>query len=319
MRETGGPAIQIPLPGAGSEGMVVGVDGGGTGSRALIVDLAGTALAQADGPPALVLPSDPGVAVEAIAVTIRKAAEIVGARLPLKALWAGLAGAGRAGEREAVEIALRSRGLARAVKVGMDVEGAHQDAFGGGPGILLVVGTGSMAWGRDAEGREIRVGGWGGALGDEGSGYWFGLQGLRAVARAADGRTPGGTLSEGILGALHLSEPHALIPWTASAPKGEVAALAPLVIGAALAGDPGGMEILEEGLEHLLVHLEVVRSKWPKEDSPIPVALVGGLVDGEPRFKRRLETLVKGVGGRLAEHAVVPVRGAAQLALAIEP
>ena len=95
--------------------------------------------------------------------------------------------------------------------------------------------------------------------------------------------------------------------------------MGPLVIGAALAGDPGGMEILEEGLEHLLVHLEVVRSKWPMEDGPIPVALVGGLVDGEPRFKRRLETLVEGIGGRLAEHAVVPVRGAAQLALAIDP
>lgn len=319
MRETGGPAIQIPLPGAGSEGMVVGVDGGGTGSRALIVDLAGTALAQADGPPALVLPADPGVAVEAIAGTVRKAAEQVGAGLPLKALWAGLAGAGRTGEKEAVEIALRSRGLAGAVRVGMDVEGAHQDAFAGGPGILLVVGTGSMAWGRDADGREIRVGGWGGALGDEGSGYWFGLQGLRAVARAADGRIPSGTLSQEILEALRLPDPHALIPWTASATKGEVAALAPLVIGAALAGDPGGMEILEDGLQHLLVHLEVVRSKWPEGDESIPVALVGGLVDGEPRFKRRLETLVTGIGGRLAVHAVVPVRGAAQLALAIEP
>jgi glucosamine kinase len=299
--------------------MVVGVDGGGTGSRALIVDLTGTALAQAEGPPALVLPSDPEVAVKAIAGTIRKAADQVGAGLPLKALWAGLAGAGRAGEKEAVEIALRSRGLARAVKVGMDVEGAHQDAFGGGPGILMVVGTGSMAWGRDSAGREIRVGGWGGALGDEGSGYWFGLQGLRAVARAADGRIPGGILSEKILEALHLSEPHALIPWTASATKAEVAALAPLVIGAALAGDPGATEILKEGLEQLLLHLEVVRSKWPKGDEPIPVALVGGLVDGEPQFRRRLETLVKGVGGRMTDHDVVPVRGAAQLALALGP
>jgi len=317
MRQTGGPAFETHRTGTGSDELIVGVDGGGTGSRALIMDLAGTELARAEGPPALILPSDPGAAAEAIGTTVARAAEGIGAPVPFKALWAGLAGAGRVGEREAVEIALRSMGLAQEVRVGMDVEGAHRDAFGTGSGVLLVVGTGSMAWGRDPEGREVRVGGWGGILGDEGSGYWLGLRGLQAVARAADGRGPSTILSKILLRTLRLTDPQALIPWMASASKGEVAALAPLVLDAAEGGDPAGAEVLKEGLDALLRHLEVVRSRWPTEEEPIPMALVGGLVGGGGALKGRLETLMVGVGGQLVSHPVSPVRGAGELALAM--
>jgi len=205
--------------------------------------------------------------------------------------------------------------LARVVRVGMDVEGAHRDAFGGGPGVLLVVGTGSMAWGRDPSGREIRVGGWGGMLGDEGSGYWFGLGGLRAVARAADGRGPRTGLTETLLEALGLHDPPSLIPWASTATKGEIAALAPRVLEAAFSGDPAGAELLKEGLEALLRHLDVARTAWPGEEGGVPMALVGGLAEEVPPLRDRLETLVRGVGGRLVPPPVVPVRGAAHLAL----
>jgi len=283
----------------------------------LILDLEEQEVGRAEGPPALVVPSDPRGAAEAIETTVARAAGESGISLPAGALWAGLAGAGRPGEREAVEIALRSMGLARRVKVGMDVEGAHRDAFGYGPGVLLVVGTGSMAWGQDPEGREVRVGGWGTLLGDEGSGYWFGLQALKAVVRAADGRGPITTLTDTILKGLHLRSPHALIPWTASATKGEIASLSPLLLEAGVAGDPAAAEILEEGLEALLGHLQVVRSRWPHAGGAIPMALVGGVVDASAPFRRRLEALVEGVGGRLTPHAVIPVRGAAQMAMAL--
>ena len=315
MRETGGPAFLPHEPGPGSPGLVVGVDGGGTGSRALILDREGTPVARAEGPPALVQPTDPGSAAQAIAITVSRAAEEAGCSLPVDSLWAGLAGAGREGEREAVEIALRSLGLARIVKVGTDVEGAHRDAFGLGPGVLVVVGTGSMAWGRDPRGKEIRVGGWGALLGDEGSGYWLGLEGLRAVARAWDGRGPSTLLTEKVLATLNLLDPPALIPWSATASKGEIAALAPLVLEAAEVGDPGGAEALKGGLEALLRHLEVVRSLWPSTHQPMPLALVGGLVEGDGPLRARLETLVEGIGGTLVSHPVLPVRGAGLMAL----
>ena len=78
MRETGGPALPPHDPGPGSPGLVVGVDGGGTGSRALIMDWEGTPVAKAEGPPALIHPTDPGSAAQAIATTVSRAAEEVG-------------------------------------------------------------------------------------------------------------------------------------------------------------------------------------------------------------------------------------------------
>ncbi len=294
---------------------VVGVDGGGSGCRALILTREGEERGQAQGPPALVDPSDPGRAAAAIDATVRAAASDAEIPLPAGALWAGLAGAGRRGEREAVEIALRSLHLARTVRVGMDVEGAHRDAFAGGPGVLLVLGTGSMVWGRDPEGREVRVGGWGSLLGDEGSGYWLGLGGLRAVARASDGRGPRTILTDALLGLLGLPGPPALIPWSATASKAEVAALAPHVLEAAFSGDPAGAELLKAAVEALRRHLEVVRTNWPRQEEAIPMALAGGLAEGVPPLRERLEMLVKAVGGALAPSPVVPVRGAAHLAL----
>lgn len=296
---------------------VVGVDGGGTGSRAMVLALDGREVATAQGPPALVAPTDPGSAAIAIAETVRAAAESAGIPLPVRALWAGLAGAGRSGAREAVEIALRSMKLAAAVRVGMDVEGAHADAFGEGPGVLVVLGTGSMVWGRDPEGRELRVGGWGGLLGDEGSGYWFGIQGLRAVARASDGRSGATVLTSTLLSALRLASPQELIPWTAAASKGEVAALAPLVLEAAEGGDAPADAIVRKGCEELRAHLEVVRKSWEPWPHPIPMALVGGLVEEATPFREQVSTLVREIRGVLPLRPVLPVRGAARRALSL--
>ena len=118
-----------------SPAFFIGVDGGGTGCRALVTDGAGVEMGMAEGPAALVRAADPAAAAEAIAPTVLQAMDVAGGRLPAAALWAGLAGAGQAGARAAVEIALRSMNLAREVRVGRDVEGAHRDAFGTGPGV----------------------------------------------------------------------------------------------------------------------------------------------------------------------------------------
>jgi glucosamine kinase len=296
---------------------VVGVDGGGTGSRAMVMELDGKEIGVAHGPPALIDPSNPGGAAEAIGQTVGRAVAEADLVLPACGLWAGLAGAGRPGVREAVEIALRSMGLAREVGVGMDVEGAHQDAFGEEAGVLLVVGTGTMAWGRDPEGREVRVGGWGGLLGDEGGGYWLGLQGLRAVARAADGRGGETLLSGTLLDVLHLHHTPELITWSADAGKGEVAALAPHVLDAAARGDPIATRVVEEGLNELRLHLHQVKSLWAPWGPSIPMALVGGLVQDGGGLKAPLEALMREVGGELCPHPILPVRGAAHLALSL--
>jgi glucosamine kinase len=296
---------------------VVGVDGGGTGCRALLLTMEEGEVGEAQGPPALIDPSNPGLAAEAIGETVRRAADAASRLLPARALWAGLAGAGRAGEREAVEIALRSMGLAEVVKIGMDVEGAHRDAFQGGPGVLLVVGTGSMAWGRDPEGRTFRVGGWGGVLGDEGSGYWLGLQALRAVAQGVDGRGGKTVLARLILEALPVQTPEGLIPWAAEAGKGQIAALAPLVLKAEGEGDPPAAGIVRRALEELRLHLVQCRERWLASNESFPVALVGGLTREGEGLRPRLEVMVEEVGGSLCDHPVIPVRGAALMAMAL--
>lgn len=302
-----------PVP-SGSEAFVVGVDGGGTGSRALLTDLDGVELASAQGPPALVDPENPQRAAEAVSRAVRAAAEAAGAALPARALWAGLAGAGRQGAREGVEIALRSLRLAHTVRVGMDVEGAHWDAFQDGPGALLVLGTGSMVWGRDPEGREVRVGGWGSLLGDEGGGYWVGLQALRAVARSADGRGPATLLTSLVLEEIRLPDSPALISWAAAAEKGRIAALAPLVFRAAGEGDGPAEAIVDEALAEVRRHLEVIRRAWEPWGPPVPLALVGGLVEEGGALRERVSSLLREMGGVLSSGPVSPTRGAAGLA-----
>lgn len=294
---------------------VVGVDGGGTGSRVLLMDLRGRSLYLAEGPPGLVDPSDPEGAAGAMAATVRDAVRSAGLGLPARALWAGLAGAGRVEARRAVQEALEPLGLALRVGVGMDVQGAHRDAFGSGPGFVLVVGTGSMGWGRDPEGREVRVGGWGSFLGEEGAGYWMGMEALRAVARAADGREPPTLLVPTLLEALRLPDPHSLIRWVSEASKAEVGALAPLVLAAASTGDAAARGILDRGLEALGRYLDVLARAWAPWGGSFPVALAGGMAGEGGPLRDALTRMVGERGGSLYPEPVNPARGAARLAL----
>src|SRR5438046_6075315 len=72
------------------------------------------------------------------------------------------------------------------IEVVGDVEIAFEDAFGDGPGVLVIAGTGSIAYGRNSEGAIARAGGWGHAISDEGSGYWIGVESVRAALQTRD-------------------------------------------------------------------------------------------------------------------------------------
>src|SRR5690606_5741852 len=148
-------------------------------------------------------------------------------------LVVGAAGVGRSAEREELRAALRTHELAGRLVVTTDVELAMAAAFGTGPGLLLVAGTGSIALRRDASGTLRRAGGHGWQMGDEGSGYWIGRQALQALSRASDGRGPATDLRERFTTALRLSSVDDLVRWSVAAAPGEVAALASLVQEAA--------------------------------------------------------------------------------------
>ena len=148
---------------------------------------AGTELARVSGAAGLVDPRHPEHSAEVIAQLVRMASAQAGLSAPPAALCAGLAGVGNEAERVAVEQALA--GTARVVRVvSSDGEIALHGAFGGGPGVLLIAGTGSVAYGRGPDGRMDRCGGWGMFVGDEGSGYALGRAALAAALRSVDGR-----------------------------------------------------------------------------------------------------------------------------------
>ncbi len=299
----------------GASGLVAGVDGGGSRTRLLVADLRGRERTHVEGGPTLVDPRNPAGAAERLEELLRKAAAEGGFSLPLEALWAGLAGAGRPAVAEAVQAELRARGLAVRVRVGTDVEAAHRDAFDGQAGIVLVAGTGSVVFGVGPGGRKVRVGGWGGLLGDEGSGYALGLGGLRAVLRAGDGLVPPTALTPLLLEATGVEEAVELVEWAATAGKEGIAALAPLVVRAAEAGDGVARRIVREGLLHLRVGLlRVVELLAPWAGAP-RVALTGGVAGPGGSLHEAVAAVVRAAGCAPLEAEVRGERGAVRLAL----
>ena len=298
---------------------VAGVDGGGTRTRVLLLARDGATAGRAEGPAALVRPDRPAAAARVVADTVRRAAEAAGVALPLRALWAGLAGAGRRPVRRALEAALRDERVARGVRVGTDVEAAFHDAFGGGPGIVVVAGTGSVVLGAAEDGRRLQVGGWGGVMGDEGSGYHIGVSALRAIAAATDRRTPPTALTAAVLDLLGLDRPRQLSAWAESATKADIAALAPLAIHTARSGDAAAQAIVRRALDALGDQLSAaIRELFPAASGDPPaVALAGGLISPDGPLRADAERLVASAAGHLLSRAVTPERGAARLALTL--
>lgn len=293
---------------------VVGIDGGGSLTRALLLSPEGREVARIEGASTLVDPIHP----EGCVATLRHLVVELGAHVsgPIGAVWAGLAGAGRDPVRRMVQRSLHDAlgGAVARVGVGTDAEAAFYDAFGDEPGILLVAGTGSNALARATPGGEIRqVGGWGQQLGDEGSGYWIAMKALRALVRAHDGRGPRTRLSELLIQA-GVDRPESLISWVAGARKGEVASLTPEVVRFANGGDPVARSIIEEAVSALAGH---VRSVLEEEPGRLPVALVGGLIDPGRPLRARMSEELSEMNLRVQDGAVLAERGAAQLALTL--
>ncbi|WP_411036518.1 N-acetylglucosamine kinase [Shinella sp. BYT-45] len=140
-----------------------------------------------------------------------------------------------------------------------DVDAAHLGAFAGKEGILILSGTGSMAWARNAAGRPARSGGWGDVIGDEGSSYWIGRLALNLVSQSLDGRAPKTALADIVFEHLNLdlSDPmNGLGGWVKSLakPRSSIAALSALVDRAARAGDAAARDLLERAADALARH-----------------------------------------------------------------
>jgi N-acetylglucosamine kinase-like BadF-type ATPase len=297
--------------------LVIGVDGGATTTRMVVADRRGGVLARSRGGSGLLGSGKDEVVADTIA---RMAGELVaglGSALPVEAACAGLAGAGSEQARELLALRLRDWGVARRARVLTDAEVAFMDAFGEGPGILLIAGTGSVALARGEQGGELkRVGGWGALLGDEGSGYRVGLEGLQAGIRAAEGRGPATSLTEALFAETGTGSFGELLTWSRSTGKSGIASLAPAVARAADSGDPVAREVVERAVAALVDHARTL-VKDLRPGTPPPVALVGGLIEEGGSLRGPLLKAMELAGLHPLRRPVDPARGAVRVALAI--
>ena len=299
--------------------IVVGVDAGGTRTRILVADERGQQLGSAEASGSAVRPGEADRSADIIASGTREAlASCEMTHVVPKVLCVGVAGVGREPERQALWQALVSREIAEEVVVHADAAIALDDAFGDGAGVLLIAGTGSVAFGRGPTGASSRCGGWGPVCGDEGSGAWIGRRALSIVTASSDGREPQTSLIGAILTAAQVDDVDGLVAWAATATPADLASLAPVVISAADGGDYRANALLGIATEELVVHVRTLaRRLFGDERASVPVAFAGGLLSlGVPLRKRvehRLKTAVP--GAQLRSEEVVPVRGAVRGAL----
>ncbi len=301
--------------------IVVGVDGGGSKTQVIVASGKGKELASLTGDASAVRPGEALHSAEVIGALVRDALAAAEVADRPALLVAGVAGTGRDKERKALLRALRGEGLADEVEVVADAEIALTDAFGrDGAGILLVAGTGSVAYGRGPAGEFRRCGGWGPACGDEGSGAWIGRRALSVVTSSADEREPETRLMGALMTALELESIEDIIPWAAKAEPKDLAALATHVMTLAADRDLRANSICTLAGEELVLHIRTLaRQLFVDERAAVPVALAGGLLSRGSFLRRlvehRLRTAVP--GAQLRTEEVVPARGAVKLAVAM--
>jgi glucosamine kinase len=299
--------------------IVIGIDGGGSKTHAIVADEQGRTIAETKGPGSAVRPGQAEHSANVIADVVRDAlASCEMTHVTPRVLCVGVAGAGRETERQELWQALMSRDLAAELVVHSDFSIALDDAFGDGSGVLLISGTGSVAFGRGPTGSTARCGGWGPVFGDEGSGAWIGRKALSVVTSAADGREPETALTGAVLTAAQVNETQDLIAWAAGAAPGQLATLAPVVLSVADAGDLRANALVSLAVEELMLHIRsLARQLFGDERAAVHVALSGGMLSRGSTLRKRLEHRLKSAvpGATIHAEPVIAARGAVRAAL----
>ncbi len=317
LHQPAAPARVASLP---TQELYLGIDGGGTHTVALLAardsenwtilgrGTSGPSNRQAVGTERALAALDEAVSAAFMAAQLPRG--------PVASACLGLAGADRADDQAVIREWAERVQLARKVDVTSDAAILLAAGTPEGWGLVLIAGTGSIAFGQTADGRRARAGGWGYLLGDEGSAYALVMSALQAVARAADGRGPATTLTERFLNRLGVKQPQELIAavYRSGRDRTEFAALAPLVIEAA-ENDAVAAEIVEKEARELARAGESVIRQLGWND-PVPVALAGGLLIGSERYRQRVLRNLNERGVPAGPVVVIeePAHGAVKLA-----
>lgn len=251
---------------------LIGIDGGGTGTRAAIADLSGRELARGSAGPSG-LRHGPQPAWQAVLAAIHAGFAVLKRPCPAwshMALGLGLAGVHNTQwAQQFLEHNPGFANLALETDARTTLLGAHQ----GQPGCIIALGTGSVGESLSANGQRREVGGWGFPLGDEAGGAWLGQRAVLHLQQVVDGRAAAGPLSTA-LGSQCGWQRTTLAHWLAEASQGAYARLAPLVLDCAAAGcaDPVALSLMREAAQEIE---QIAHALDPTQS--LPLALCGGL------------------------------------------
>lgn len=273
-----------------SDIVAVGIDAGGTSTRVAISEN-GVFAGEASGPGANATTLGIDDAADAILAVVRKALD----RRKPAAIVAGAAGAGRPAVAGALAELIGSAFPDARVAVEDDAPIALRGAIPTGPGIVLVAGTGSVAYAENGA-RSARVGGLGYLAGDEGSAFSIGMAAVRLYGRVLDGRSAADETTDLVARTLDAHDRDAYIAALYGTPlrPAEIAALAPSVIAFAGKGNRASTKIVQQaGLELGDLIRSVAKAVGLTEASP-PIALTGGLFAENSMLSFLLETRIGG-------------------------
>ncbi len=301
----------------------LGVDGGATSTACAICDADGRILGVGDGGPSnhILAPGGEVRARMAVETALAAAEAATGLhRAEFDSAYFGMTGINRnTAQARIFERVISGLLTTRIIHIDNDATAALAGALACRPGVIVIAGTGSVAFGRDPSGREARVGGWGYLFGDEGSGFALGLAGVRAALRGRDGTDRPTVLETQIptrfgksLGEIPLLYYQGLVPRVA------IAALAPVVTDAAAARDAVAVALVEEGARGLASVAAAVMQQLTWPDGTVPLAPVGGVFKAGRVILDPLKSALAArvPGAVLVPPRFVPVVGALLLALA---
>jgi N-acetylglucosamine kinase-like BadF-type ATPase len=292
----------------------IALDGGGTKTECWVADER-RVLGRAAGPTVKIMNAGETAATERLRAVVGEALRDAGvASSSVVTTCFGLAGSSSAEVRRWAETTLRELVSGDLVLTG-DEEIALDAAFRGGPGVLVIAGTGSHVTGRCADGSRMSAGGWGPVLGDEGSGNWIGLEAIRAGLRARDRGVETCLLRE-IEEAWAVTDLGELVAMANRRERPEFAALTEVVARCAEGGDALAQGVLERAGEELAEQVSLVISKMrangcAAEDAG-RVAFTGSVLGKVPRVLRSMEERLRTASPEIAVDAtaVEPLEGA---------
>jgi N-acetylglucosamine kinase-like BadF-type ATPase len=311
------PRAAAPTP-LRAQPLVLGVDGGGTKTRAVVVDAKQRILGEG-----IAGPSNPlRVGVTSAANAIKEAVDRACAaarvrRIEIIAAEVGLAGVKRPELRERMREALSGLGII-SLEVVTDADIALFGATGGQPGLIIVAGTGSICCGTNERGKHGCAGGWGPIVGDEGGGSWIARRALQAVARATDGRGRETRLVEAACQYFNVASPEDLSTaiYAPSVTNEKIAGFGRHVIEAAKGRDVAARAILQEAGRELSAMAIAVIQKLRMERDEFPIGYVGGVFAAGNLVLDPLRKEILGVapGATLAPPLHAPAEAAARMA-----